>query len=193
MSTTEIPEDQVNTASPLIEAERSGRVSGTGDAERPGRVSAIHDPSTSVGQLGLAFKRAMVAVRKVRGRETNRHGQISFAQYGLLFGLAGHCERSARELAEHADLSAATVTQMLESLEAEGLVTRTRSEQDRRVVLSVLTERGAAVVAERQAQMEPKWQSALAEFSESELAAASRVLNRLADYFDAMLDDSVEA
>ena len=60
----------------------------------------------------------MVAVRRLRGRETHRPGQISFAQYGLLFGLAGMCERSARELAEHADLSPATVAQMLEHLEA---------------------------------------------------------------------------
>ena len=54
------------------------------------------------------------------------------------------------------------------------------------MVLSVLTERGAAVVAERQAQMEPRWRAALAEFSDAELAAAARVLNRLADYFDAL-------
>ena len=99
------------------------------------------------------------------------------------------CERSARELAEHADLTPATVAQMLEHLEAAGLVKRTRSEQDRRVVLSVLTERGAAVVAERHAQMEPRWRAALAEFSDDELSAAARVLDRLADYFDALLDD----
>jgi isopenicillin N synthase-like dioxygenase len=58
------------------------------------------------------------------------------------------------------------------------------------VVLSVLTERGVAVVAERQAQMEPRWRAALAEFSDSDLAAAARVLNSLADYFDALNDDS---
>lgn len=147
------------------------------------------DPSTPAGQLGLAFKRAMGAVRRLRGRETHRPGQISYAQYALLFGLSGACERSARELAEQADLSPATVTQMLEHLEASGLVKRTRSEQDRRVVLSVLTERGAAVVAERHAQMEPRWQAALADFSDAELTAAARVLTRLADYFDDLLDD----
>jgi DNA-binding MarR family transcriptional regulator len=151
--------------------------------------SAIHDASTPEGQLGLAFKRAMVAVRKLRGRETHRPSHISYAQYALLFGLAGMGERSARELAEHADLAPATVAQMLEHLEASGLVQRTRSEQDRRVVLSVLTERGAAVVAERHAQMEPRWRDALAEFSEDELRTAARVLSRLADYFDALLDD----
>ncbi len=152
--------------------------------------SPIHDPSTPTGRLGLAFKRAMVAVRRLRGRETHRPGQISYAQYGLLFGLAGKSERSARELADQVDLSPATVTEMLEHLEAAGLVKRARSDEDRRVVLSVLTERGAKVVAERQAQMEPRWRAALAEFSDTELDAAARVLDSLADYFDALLDHS---
>jgi len=152
--------------------------------------NAIHDPSTPAGRLGLAFKRAMVAVRRLRGRETHRPGQISYAQYALLFGLAGAAERSARDLAEQVDLSPGTVTEMLEHLEAAGLVKRTRSDEDRRVVLSTLTERGAKVVAERQAQMEPRWRAALAEFSDAELEAATRVLDRLADYFDALLDHS---
>jgi DNA-binding MarR family transcriptional regulator len=146
--------------------------------------SAIHDPATPAGQLGLAFKRAMVAVRKLRGRETTRPGEISYAQYGLLFGLAGLRECSARELAEHADLTPATVTQMLEHLESAGLVRRTRSDEDRRVVLSALTEHGTAVVAKRKAMMEPRWQDAIAQFSDTELIAAARVLDSLADYFD---------
>ena len=146
-------------------------------------------PETPHGQLGAAFKRAMVAVRRLRGRETHRSEQLSYAQYGLLFGLAGMCERSARDLAEHADLTPATVAQMLESLEAQGLVTRTRSEQDRRVVLSSLTERGEQLVAERHAQMEPRWRAALDGFDDTELIVAARVMDRLADYFDALLED----
>ncbi len=156
----------------------------------PTTVSAIHDPRTPHGQLGLAFKRAMVAVRKLRGRETHRSGQISYAQYGLMGGLAGGCARSARELADMADLTPATVTQMLESMEAAGLVTRTRSAEDRRVVLSELTARGVEIVAERRAAMEPRWRAALDEFDDAELHTAARVLNRLADYFDAMHEDA---
>jgi DNA-binding MarR family transcriptional regulator len=106
----------------------------------------------------------------------------------VLFGLAGTGEASARELAERADLTPATVTQMLDHLEAAGLVQRTRSAEDRRVVLSALTELGAGVVAKRQALMEPRWQAALAEFDDAELASAARILNRLADYFDSLLD-----
>ncbi len=153
-------------------------------------AGAMHDPSTPHGQLGLAFKRAMVAVRKMRGRETHRSSQISYAQFGLMVGLAGECARSARELADMADLTPATVTQMLESMEAAGLVTRIRSEEDRRVVLSSLTAKGAEIINERRAQMEPRWRAALTEFDTGELLTAARVLNRLADYFDAMIEDA---
>ena len=176
MSATEIPRAATAKA-------KAARAEGAAQA-----VAAL-DESTPAAQLGVAFKRAMVAVRRLRGRETHRSGQLSYAQYGLLFGLSGACALSARELAEHAELTPATVAQMLEHLESAGLVTRTRSDQDRRVVLSTLTEHGAAVVSERHAQMEPRWRAALGEFSDAELAAAARVLNRLADYFDALLDD----
>ena len=153
------------------------------------RLPLAPGPDTPHGQLGAAFKRAMVAVRRLRGRETHRSEQLSYAQYGLLFGLAWMCERSARDLAEHADLTPATVAQMLESLETHGLVTRTRSEQDRRVVLSSLTERGEQLVAARHAQMEPRWRAALDGFDDTELIVAARVMDRLADYFDALLED----
>jgi DNA-binding MarR family transcriptional regulator len=162
----------------------------THDGARPaGTVSSLHDPSSPTGRLGLAFKRAMVAVRKLRGRETHRPGQPSHAQYALLFALAETGERSARELAERADLTPGTVAQMLENLETHGLVTRARSAEDRRVVLSVLTELGAATVDERRSKMECRWQAALADFSDEELAVATRVIDRLADYFDALLED----
>jgi hypothetical protein len=38
--------------------------------------------------------------------------------------------------------------------------------------------------------MEPRWRAALAEFSDSDLDAAARVLDSLADYFDALNDDN---
>jgi DNA-binding MarR family transcriptional regulator len=170
-----------DAASPTVEV--------ASPSQTPHPPSSIHDPATPYGQLGMAFKRTMVAVRKLRGRETHRPGQISYAQYGLLFGLAGDCRHSARELADMANLTPATVTQMLESMETAGLVTRTRSEMDRRVVLSELTPKGAGVVRERQAQMEPRWRAALDEFDADELITAARVLNRLGDYFDEMIED----
>lgn len=165
-----------------------------GPAGPPATRSPFYDDATPTGQVGLAFKRAMVAVRRLRGRESQRIGQLSYAQYGLLHGLAERDECSARDLAEHSNLSPATVTQMLEHLESAGLVTRARSQQDRRVVISELTERGVAVVAERRQEMEARWADALGDISEVELVNAARVLNRVADLFESLsADGSAEA
>lgn len=143
-------------------------------------------------ELGLAFKRAMVAVRRLRGRETHRGrtgcDSLSNAQYGLLFGLDGGAAMSARELSEAAALSPATVTQMLDGLEAAGLVERVRSSTDRRIVLTTLSDHGRSLVAERRARVEPLWRAALAEFDDSELRSAAAVLGRLARYFEELAE-----
>ncbi len=139
-------------------------------------------------ELRRAFKAVMAAVRRLRGRETHRPGALSNAQYGLLFGLTDGCELSARDLAESAELTAGTVTQMLEVLEAAGLVKRTRSTEDRRVVLTALTDRGREVLTEHRARIEPRWRAALVEFTPEELHTAARVLGRLAFYLDQLGD-----
>jgi DNA-binding MarR family transcriptional regulator len=134
-------------------------------------------------QLGRSFKSAMAAVRRLRGRETHRSGELSYAQFSLLFSLAGEQRMSAKELADAAALSPATVAQMLESLELAGLVQRTRSADDRRIVLTGLTGRGEELVRERRARLEQRWREALGGFSDEELRTAAAVLERLAEHF----------
>jgi MarR family transcriptional regulator, organic hydroperoxide resistance regulator len=138
----------------------------------------------AVAQLRLAHRGMMAATRRLRGRDTHRHGELSFAQYHLLSGLADHDELSAGELALAADLSPATVTQMLDSLAEMGLVERTRSERDRRVVNCALTTRGRELLAERHAHLGERWKAALAEFSNQDLATAAAVLDRLRTMID---------
>jgi len=136
-------------------------------------------------ELARAFKGCVRAVRRLRGRETRRApGELSDAQYGLLFGLREHKALPTSELAFLADLSPATATGMLDGLEASGLVTRVRSDRDRRVVLTSLTERGRALVDERHARFAPRLEAALAEFSDAELHTAAAVLDRLREMFD---------
>jgi DNA-binding MarR family transcriptional regulator len=88
------------------------------------------------------------------------------------------------ELALMADLSPATATVMLDGLATAGLVSRVRSERDRRVVLTALTEHGRELVEERHARFAPCWNAALAEFSEDELRTTAAVLDRLREMFD---------
>jgi DNA-binding MarR family transcriptional regulator len=134
-------------------------------------------------QLAEAFKAVTVAMRRMRGRQTHRHNGLSYAQYGLLFALEGGGALSARDLGEAASLAPASVTQMLDGLEAGGLVVRSRSAEDKRVVLTELTEQGRAAIAEMRARTEPAWSAALAEFSDRDLHRAAAVLERLAEYF----------
>ena len=133
----------------------------------------------AAAELGAAFKGCLGAVRRVRGRESRSHDALSEAQYSLLFGLRDHRQLRLSELACQADLSPATATQMLEGLAVAGLVRRVRSDEDRRVVLTSLTERGEALLEERHRRLAPRWEAALADFSDQDLRTAAAVLDRL--------------
>jgi len=135
-----------------------------------------------------AWKGSLAAMRRMRSRETHQPGELSYAQYGLLFGLSDGAPRSARELALAADVSPATATEMLDALAAAGLVERTRSVHDKRIVLTTLTDRGKALVDDRRARYEPRWRAALGGFSEDELMSAARVLEALRELFDGLAE-----
>ncbi len=140
--------------------------------------------SESLQAFGRAFKAVNAALRRMRGRETHHPGELSYAQYGLLFGLCDGVPRSLRELAIAADVSPATAAEMLDSLAAADLVERIRSVEDKRVVLTSLTERGHALVDERRARYERRWRAALKQFSDEELLTAAAVLDRVRAMFD---------
>ncbi len=135
----------------------------------------------------------MAALRRMRGRELHRPGELSDAQFSLLFSLRDREQMSAGELAIAADLRPASVTEMLDGLAHHGLVERSRSDRDRRVVLTSLTERGRALVEERQARFQPRFRAAMAEFSEEQLLVAATVLDRLAGMFDELAEERLEA
>lgn len=147
------------------------------------RPDAVPEHRAAVSSFALTFKAAMGAVRRLRGRESHRPGELSYAQCGLLFALAQGDECSASELAGLADVAPATATQMLDHLAAGGFVERVRSERDRRIVLVSLTARGGELVAARRARYEALWTRELAEFSIAELKAATAVLERAAAVF----------
>jgi DNA-binding MarR family transcriptional regulator len=150
-------------------------------------VSAERSPDLNARErFAASFKAVVTAMRRLRGRQTHagRAGTISYAQYGLLFGLAERDRLSVRELGERVDLTPATVTQMLDGLQEAGLVFRQRSDDDRRVVFSSLTEHGREVVRDCKAVFECRWREALAGFSDEQLLTAAAVLDRVAKHFD---------
>jgi MarR family transcriptional regulator, organic hydroperoxide resistance regulator len=154
-----------------------------------GDVVGERSESDAAEHVARSFKRAMAAVRRLRGRETHRPGELTDAQYSLLFCLRDQSQMSLRDLAEAADLSPASVTEMLDGLAAAGLVERQRSDRDRRVVFTSLTKDGRGLVEERRARFEPRFRAAMDGFSEHDLFVASAVLDSLHDLFEEIADE----
>jgi DNA-binding MarR family transcriptional regulator len=93
-------------------------------------------------------------------------------------------EATAGRLAREAELNPASVTAMIDQLEAQGLVQRRRDEQDRRVCWISLTKRGKSEVGEKETRWSQRLAAAFADTPERDLEIASRVLERLAAVFE---------
>jgi DNA-binding MarR family transcriptional regulator len=93
-------------------------------------------------------------------------------------------ELTAGQLARDADVNPASVTAMLDQLEAAGIVARSRSAQDRRVCRVSLTDEGWQLLHRKLDTWETLWREHMAQFTNAEVETATRVLERVA----AMLD-----
>jgi MarR family transcriptional regulator, organic hydroperoxide resistance regulator len=133
-----------------------------------------------IRELGGSFRRVFRAVSRLRGRDTHLAGEeLSHAQFELLIELHEQGELSAGQLAAAAQLTPATVTQMLDHLAESGHVERTRLETDKRVVVSRLTPSGRSKIEAKRELWQARWEQALEGIEPDELRAATAVLDRL--------------
>jgi DNA-binding MarR family transcriptional regulator len=140
----------------------------------------------AVAEVLDAFGELTAAQRRLRGRDAHAPGGLSFAQLRVLTALEEEDGVPAGRLAERAGVTPATVTGMLDILEEQGVVTRVRSRDDRRVVLATLTEDGRRLRDRRRAEVRRVFEDALATLDPADLAAAPRVLRRLADVMEGL-------
>ena len=145
-----------------------------------------HSTDPAVGDVLDAFAALSAAQRRLRGRDALQQGGLSFAQLRVLTALEEDDGCPAGRLAERAGVTPATVTGMLDILEEQGVVTRARSEHDRRVVIARLTEEGRRIRDRRRAEVRRVFEDALATLDPADLAAAPRVLRRLADVMEGL-------
>jgi DNA-binding MarR family transcriptional regulator len=142
------------------------------------------DPA--VAEVLDAFGELSAAQRRLRGRDAHAPGGLSFAQLRVLTALDEEDGVPAGRLAERAGVTPATVTGMLDILEEQGVVIRVRSRDDRRVVLARLTDDGRRLRDRRRAEVRRVFEDALATLDTADLAAAPRVLRRLADVMEGL-------
>lgn len=148
-------------------------------------MAVVAERDSELEELARSFKRLFRNVRRLRGRDTHLGGSdVSHAQFELLSELYERGPLPAGELATAARLTPATVTQMLDHLAVGGYVERTRSDTDRRIVVTHLTALGRRKVQDKRTLWQSRWQEALSDLDTEELRVATRVLDRLGSMFE---------
>lgn len=99
---------------------------------------------------------------------------------------------TSRELAELMDVRPSSLTEMLDRLDKEGLVTRATDSEDRRVSRVSLTEKGRELAAKMKAEHEQRAARVSACFTDEEAAAFCQMCERLAAHLESMAGEDGE-
>lgn len=142
----------------------------------------------TIEDLQHAVTQMFGAERRLRSRDHRRPGELTYAQLRALVTLGREQELTAGQLARSADLNPATVTALLDQLEAAGVVQRHRSTEDRRICNVSLTPQGWQLLERKRAYWQSLWDEHFTDFSDRELAAAARAINQIAEIYTALCD-----
>ncbi|MDR6410450.1 MarR family winged helix-turn-helix transcriptional regulator [Paraburkholderia terricola] len=147
------------------------------------KPSPIPPPEISEYQVGESVG---YLITRVRSTMSNLVTQRSMAELGItsqqgsiLFMVAsGKCLLAA-ELAREYGIDASAVTRLVDRLEKRGLLTRVRSNEDRRVVRLALTPEGQAIAARMPAIFTGVLNSLLGGFTPEEVGFLKSMLRRV--------------
>jgi DNA-binding MarR family transcriptional regulator len=127
-------------------------------------------------EMLLALDREMAADEQLAGLE------MTAAQWIIIANLAGpEGPRSAADLCKGISYDAGAMTRMLDRLESKGLIRRTRSAEDRRLMHLELTEAGQAAYPRMREISMALANRFLRGFSKTEARQLESFLNRLVD------------
>ncbi|WP_028217401.1 MarR family winged helix-turn-helix transcriptional regulator [Paraburkholderia oxyphila] len=106
------------------------------------------------------------------------HLGITGAQVGILLAMQHGVASTPIELSKRLSVDTGLMTRMLDKLERQGLLERTRSTDDRRVVNLAMTQKGRQIAAEMQAiaavVLDAKWKK----FTKAEFEELDRLLQK---------------
>lgn len=105
-----------------------------------------YEPRRGVGYLINRVKAEMLAVvdRELAADDQLGPLEVSSAQFVILATLSSGGQKSASDLCKGISYDAGAMTRMIDRLEDKGLLQRTRSPEDRRLVYLELTDAGKA-------------------------------------------------
>lgn len=149
----------------------------------PGRANCaatfyLADEYQMTDSIGHQLFRLMVGVKREIDWRMAQVG-LTDAQWKPLWILKQGLIRTSYELSREMEIDAGATTRMLDRLEAKGLIERSRSETDRRVVNILLTPAGEEVTAHVPKVLADVNNEFLAGFSEDEFNQLKSFVSRL--------------
>jgi DNA-binding MarR family transcriptional regulator len=115
-----------------------------------------------------------------RGTEEVTRGEGGILMYLCL----QHDGASAGELKKEFEVGSGRIANALRDMEKKGLVTRTGSEDDKRLVLVYATDKGKALVEERRCHIMQKMRELMEELGEEDTDDLIRLLKRILEIYD---------
>jgi DNA-binding MarR family transcriptional regulator len=132
-----------------------------------------------------AFDAFAQAVRRARGAGTQMGERtLTLSQYALLQSLSARAAARVQELAFDAGVTPSTATRILDALERRGIVRRSRSSKDRRVVTITLTPAGRDALRVQDSWLRGRQHAFYAGLPKHEQELAADLLLRLAALID---------
>lgn len=129
--------------------------------------------------LGYRLVRAALPLNRVFDKHIGEPLELRRVEYTILVLVNTNAQTTNRQLARLLDLSMPYLTVTLDKLEARGLLTRVRSEIDRRSYLLRLTAQGTALLAEADRIAETMEAELLARLTPGELHLFFELLDKV--------------
>lgn len=145
--------------------------------------SEQHLTPPQLERLNEAWERFLAAVRRTRARVGGSEDGLSLSQYELIRPLSSGRLPIGR-LAERTGVAPATATQILDSLERDGFVERSRTAADRRTVNVTLTQQGRRAVERKRRRLVDQRRRLFENLEPEERGQTERVLRHLAEIME---------
>lgn len=133
----------------------------------------------------------LIALRKIiraidlRSKQLNKDFGLTGPQLLVMQNIAKQPGIMVRQIADNITLSPATVTSILDRLEARELATRIRSTDDKRRVGVFLTEQGTVLLADSPLPLQEHFTNRFGQLKEWEQSQMVATMQRLASMMDA--------
>jgi DNA-binding MarR family transcriptional regulator len=161
------------------------------NSAKPRRTKAFYEGANYVAgdSVGYLLNQVVISMRRQIEQAMTAH-ELTAAQWYPLWKLMRDGPGTAQELARDMDIDAGAMTRLIDRLVHKGLVQRSRSATDRRVLVLRLTPAGEAVAAEVPRALAQVNNDYLRGFDAEEWQALQGLLRRMLDNGRALADPS---